>query len=286
MTDSSHLEKKIVKALPSFAGNQRKVAEFFLEHKDLLPLLPIHEVAKRVDVSEATVVRFAQALGYKGFKELKDKLSISLEDRMGPVEKYQQAITKSETTPDVLHLVAQNVAENINDTIHSIDPAQFSRAVDAIIQARSIYSIGLELSYHFASILTYMLRLYAYDAHQLNPAILKFKEQVAYLKEDDLLVCFSFTPYSRETIEAVEFAHERGITIIAFTDTKVAPIREFASYCLQIKTDNIMFTNSLGAVTVVLNAIITELNFKDKERTLKSLKIIEENIKDDRYFIT
>ncbi|MBN2415563.1 MurR/RpiR family transcriptional regulator [bacterium] len=286
MKAPSELEKKVVQALPTLAGSQRKIAEFFLENRDLLPLLPIHEVAKRVDVSEATVVRFTQALGYKGYKELKDRLSVSLEDRMGPVEKYQQAITKSETTPDVLHLVAQNVAENINDTIHAIDPAQFSRAVHAIIHARSIYSIGLELSYHFASVLTYMLRLYAYDAHQLNPAILKFKEQVAYLKEDDLLICFSFSPYSRETIEAVQYAKERGITIIAFTDTKVAPIREYASICLQIRTDNIMFTNSLGAVTVVLNAIITELNFKDKERTLKSLKIIEENIKDDRYFVT
>jgi len=46
-----------------------------------------------------------------------------------------------------------------------------------------------------------------------------------------------------------------------------------------------MFSNSLGAIAVVINAIIAELNFRDKDRTLKALKIIEENIKDNRYFI-
>jgi DNA-binding MurR/RpiR family transcriptional regulator len=47
-----------------------------------------------------------------------------------------------------------------------------------------------------------------------------------------------------------------------------------------------MFSNSLGAVVTVINAIIIELNFRDKERTLNALKIIEENIKDERYFIS
>ncbi len=286
MPNQKEFENRIIQALPQLPNNQKEIANFFLEHKDIAALLSIHEVAKRVNVSEATIVRFAQSLGYKGYKELKSRLSVSLENRISPVEKYQQAITQKDSTPDVLHLVAQNVAENINDTIHSIDPQQFSNAIDSIINANSIYCMGLELSYHFALILTYMLRMYAYDAHHFNPGILKFKERVAYLKKDDLLIAFSFSPYSRETIEAVEYAQERGIHVIAFTDTKIAPIRKHASHCIQIKTDNIMFTNSLGAVTVVLNAIITELNFRDSERTLHALKIIEENIKDDRYFIT
>lgn len=95
-----------------------------------------------------------------------------------------------------------------------------------------------------------------------------------------------FSPYSRETVEGVAFARERGIPSIAFTDKKTAPIREFVTYCLQIKTDNIMFSNLLGAVVIVINAIITELNLRAKDRTLHALKIIEENIKDERCFIS
>jgi hypothetical protein len=45
-----------------------------------------------------------------------------------------------------------------------------------------------------------------------------------------------------------------------------------------------MFNNSLGAVVTVMNAIIIELNFRDKERTLNALKIIENNSKDERYY--
>jgi DNA-binding MurR/RpiR family transcriptional regulator len=280
------IEERIYEMLPGLPANQKNVAEFFLNNLHMVALLPIRDVARQASVSEASIVRFAQSLGYSGFKELKDELSSTLKDHISPTERYQLALSGKKTPPDCLHLTAQNVVSNINDTINSIDAGAFSHVVDHIIQARQIHCVGLEISYHFANLFTFLLRLYAYDAHTLSPVYQQFKEQIAYLSPEDLVLAFSFSPYSRETVEAVAFARERGIGTVAFTDKKVAPIREYTDHCIQIKTDNIMFTNSLGAVSVIINAIITELNFRDRERTLKALKIIEENIRDERYFIT
>jgi len=183
-------------------------------------------------------------------------------------------------------LVAHNVITNIDDTIKSIDFKTFSNAVDSIIAAQRINCLGIELSHHLSRLMTFLLRKYSYDARYLSTDFLKYREQIAYLTPKDLLIAFSFSPYSRETVEAVAFTRERGIPSIAFMDKKTSPIREFTTDGLQIKTDNIMFSNSLGAVVTVINAIIIELNFRDKERTLNALKIIEENIKDERYFIS
>jgi len=280
------IESAILNLVPSLPANQKKVADFFLEHIDLVALLPIKDVAKQAAVSEASIVRFAQLLGYKGYKELKDELSITLKKQLSPTEYYQLAITEKAKTPDIFKLVAHNVITNINDTIKSIDTRTFSRIVDSIIAAQRIYCLGLELSHHLSRLMTFLLRQYSYDAQYLSVDFLQYREQIAYMTPKDLLIAFSFSPYSRGTVEAIAFARERGIPSIAFTDKKTSPIREFATYCLQIKTDNIMFSNSLGAVVTVINAIIIELNFRDKERTLNALKIIEENIKDERYFIT
>ena len=285
MNTSKKIEKLIMEAVPSLPPNQKKVAEFFLENMSLVALLPVKDIAKEAEVSQASIVRFAQLLGFSGFKELKDKISSSLKNQLSPTELYQYAASEKEKSPDTLKLVARNVINNINDTINSNHSAVFSEVVDKIIAARQIICLGLELSYQFSTLMTFQLRLYNYDARTLSLDFLRYQEQIAFMHPDDLLIAFSFSPYSRETVEAVAFAKSKGIDCIAFTDKKTAPIREFATHSIQIKTDNIMFSNSLGAIAVVINAIIAELNFRDKERTLNALKVIEDNIKDNRYFI-
>ncbi len=286
MKKRKQIEEKIFSIAASLPPNQKRIADFFIENIDVIALLPINAIAQKAQVSEASIVRFAQSIGFRGYKELKDELSTSLENQLSPTERYQHAITETEKTPDVLKLVAQNVKTNINDTIRSLNVETFSNVVEKIMSSKSIYCFGLELSYHLSQLLTFLLRLYAYDAHHLSLDFLRYQEQIAFLTKKDLLIAFSFSPYSRETVEAAEFAQKQGLSVVAFTDKKIAPIREFADHCIQIKTDNIMFTNSLGSVAVVINAIITELNLRDKQRTLKALKIIEESIADDRYYIS
>jgi len=281
-----NIEDRIVRSLPQLAQNQKKAAVFILEHMDVVALLPINQVALKAGVSEATIVRFAQVLGFSGYKELKETLSTSLQNQLSPMARFRLAMAENETSPDVLTLASQNVITNIQDTIQSVDPQVFSRAVDRIIAAKRIYCLGLEISSHLAQLMTFLLRLYSYDAQYLSFDYFQYLEQIAYMTDRDLLIGFSFSPYSRETIDALSLAKKRKIDSILFTDKKSAPARRWASLCFQIKTDNIMFSNSLGAIVTVINAIIIELNFKDKERTLTALANIENSIKDARYFVT
>jgi len=286
MIKNQEIEDRILNAVHSLPPNQRKVADFFLENMNVVALSPIKDIAQKAQVSEAAIVRFAQALGYRGYKELRDELSATLKNQISPTERFQQATSEKSKTPDTLKLVARFVIGNINDTVKSLDPRVFSEVIDCIINARQIHCLGLELSYYLALLMTFQLRLYTYDARHLSLDLLRYQEQIATLTPADLLIAFSFSPYSRETVEASAFARQRDIPVLAFTDKKTAPIQEYATYCIQIKTDGILFSNSVGAIAVVINAIITELNFRDKERTLSALKLIEDSIKDERYFIT
>jgi len=284
--DMKNIEKRILKSLPNLAPLQKKVANFFLEHMDLVALLPIEEVARRAGTSAATIVRFAQFLGYRGYKELKETFSGCLKAQLSPTARYHLAVAEKEKSPDVLKLASQNVISNIQETIRSVDPKVFNGAVESIIAARHIYCIGLELSSNLAQLMAFLLRQYSYNAQHLSLDFFRYQEQVAFISSTDLLIAFSFSPYSRETVDALALAQKRSIPSILFTDKKSAPARAWATWCLPIKTDNITFSNSLGAVVTVLNAIITELNFRDKERTLSALRIIEESITDERFFIT
>ena len=100
----------------------------------------------------------------------------------------------------------------------------------------------------------------------------------------DLLIVFSFPPYSRQTVEAAEQAKKQGSLVISFTDRQTAPVIEYSEHFLIAKTDNILFTNSLGAISVLMNAIVTELALTEESKTLEGLQKTERYLNDPRYY--
>ena len=91
-------------ALPQLKGSAQKTAQFILDSPRETINLTITELGSRVGVSEASIVRFAQSLGYSGFHALKIRLAEDIvspmlivhEDLMpddGPAIAVQKAMT-------------------------------------------------------------------------------------------------------------------------------------------------------------------------------------------------
>ena len=85
-------------------------------------------------------------------------------------------------------------------------------------------------------------------------------------------------------MDAAKQARDDGITVISFTDKKTAPVAEFSEHILVARTDNILFTNSLGAISVLMNALVTELALTEEKKVLDGLQKIEHYLNDRRNF--
>ena len=97
-----------------------------------------------------------------------------------------------------------------------------------------------------------------------------------FLNPKDLLIVFSFPPYSKETIDAAEYAHKRKIDVIAITNKHASPATFFTKANLIVRSENMLYTNSFAAISVLINAIATACAIKDKQRAKKILKESEE----------
>jgi DNA-binding MurR/RpiR family transcriptional regulator len=93
-----------------------------------------------------------------------------------------------------------------------------------------------------------------------------------FLKKNDLLIAFSYPPYSKETIDACEYAASKGISIISVTNKEASPVTFFSKINLVVKSKNMLYTNSFAAISVIINAIATECAMKNKTRAEKTLK--------------
>jgi DNA-binding MurR/RpiR family transcriptional regulator len=88
-----------------------------------------------------------------------------------------------------------------------------------------------------------------------------------YEKRGDAMIFiyfFLFFPLFQVLAEFAKLGHERGLPIVVFTDNEYSPLSCYASLALKIPRENILFTTSISALTVLLNAIATEIALKKR----------------------
>jgi DNA-binding MurR/RpiR family transcriptional regulator len=251
--------------------NQKKLAEFIIENFVKIPFLSVHEVSEESGISTATIVRFSQRIGFSGYGELRDAISLVL----------QESWTKStfppitDLTDDVATSVARQDLKDIEDTFKQLGKEDFKRAVDYILDARVVYVAGLGVSYLLAQILAYQLSQVGVDARALHQGSASFLEQLLFMKPDDLLIALSYPPYSKETIETSKAASEKNLRVIAITNSPASPITFYSTLNLVAKSENVLFTNSCAAISVLINALTTECAHSDRPRSEKRLTDVE-----------
>ena len=261
------LKRLIQEAYPSLSGNQRKVADYLLQHPREVPFLSIVELERKSGASKATIVRLAQRLGFSGFLELRSNLLDGVQSLLQTSEEFP-LLARGEGG-DTLSVVAHQDVKNINQTMAHIDRKTFREVARLVLGASHVYTVGLGISSLMSQILAYSLNQVAVKATAFVHDYETFFEQLPFVSSSDLLVVFSFPPYSKDTIDVAREAAYRKVPIIAITDRITSPLGVYAVQVLPIRSQNLLFTNSFSAISVIINALATEVAVRNKTRAVK-----------------
>ena len=88
----------------NFNDTNRKIADFIFNNLELATFASLTEISKKVGVSDATLVRFARELGYKGFTELREDLVAYIRQIIYPAEKHSLRVLSGQEWPSRGHL--------------------------------------------------------------------------------------------------------------------------------------------------------------------------------------
>lgn len=253
------------------SASQRRIAQCLAANPDEAAFWGVEEVAARSESSVATVVRFAQKLGYSGFMAMRQALVAKAKARSAPEERLLSA--PRETSAILLEVARQDM-QNIERTVRGIDEELLKTVVRRLEKARNRVIIGHGVSSLLAAHLAYLLTLAGHLAVAGSAA--EFARQVANLTAKDLLIAFSFPPYSQETLDAVDYARQRGVPVLAFTDALDSPLARHADLTLPMAGENLMFTHSIAAYAVVSHALAALLASGDREAAIRRLHETEQ----------
>lgn len=261
------LEEKIKEHLETFTKTEEVIYKYFLENKQSVAFISIQELAEQLNLGRASILRFANKLGYSGFAALKKEIIEELKDDISPLDKFGVSLSEDAAEHSNITQIAEDEVNNINFLINNFDKKSFNKAVNLIVKADNIYIAGHGSSHYLAGLSAFLLQRVGYRAFQLNNSNLSFVEQLVNIRPEDLLIDFSFPPYFAPTTAAAEFAKKQKSKVLSFTNSVVAPITKHSNVSLLVKTDNRIFTNSMTPIIVLMYSLIDEVAIKNKERS-------------------
>ena len=260
----------------SLTPSQKKLLNYILSNDEEAVFLTIQGLSKRVSVSVATVVRLAKALGYAGFPQFQQELRLLFRDKLTTVSRIQQAAQKEISEENVLVKVFQQDIENITETMKQVSVDDFRRFVKALNSAKRVVIIGLRSAHSLAVLMGVALEFLQRDVWVVTPGIGNMWDRLLGLRKDDVVVGICFPRYTKETVEVLRFAQQKGIKTLAITDSPISPLARYAECVLPARCKLDSFIESFTAALSLINAIVTALGLYRKEETMSSLKQLEE----------
>ncbi|MBN2284602.1 MAG: MurR/RpiR family transcriptional regulator [Deltaproteobacteria bacterium] len=251
---------------------QQQALKYITENYDETIFLTASSLSRRIGVSEATIVRLAQALGFDGYRGMQKMLRENFQNRLSTDARLKQTVKHAKTDEEVLVKVMQEDIRNLTQTLKSLSIETFHQAVTEMAAARKIFVIGLKGSHSTAVVLARYLGFLREGIYLLKPEIGDIWDSFHEVGEGDLVIGISFPRYPRTTIEALAYAREQGARVGAITDSLFSPLADHAHWVLPVKHRLESFIESYTAVMSLINALLTALSIQNPQETLKALK--------------
>jgi DNA-binding MurR/RpiR family transcriptional regulator len=236
--------------------------------------MPASQLAKEIGINTATVVRFAQTLGFSGWKEFQ----LHFRHRyLAEVLPSEMARARPETHWDSpFDAVVQQDVANLQAALSTVDRDVVANVVRTLDGARKTLVLSSGSYSAVAHVLVHKMNVMGYDARLETRGGIHAITSLSSVTADDCVVAISFLRLVRHVVVGCEEAARRGITTVAITDSVFSPLARTATYTLMVPTESISWFQSLTAAVSVINGIASELHAFGGQRVDDAIKSVEE----------
>lgn len=272
----SDLGARLQELHQSGSSSHRTIADHLLRNPIVGASQSIEDLAAAAGVSTATLSRFARALGYGGFPELRLALADTVQGLLIPVEKLRGALARTDED-DPLRDGLQQTLGNVRASAEGLDPAVVGRIVARLSAAHAIYVMGFGLSAHLASLLT--LGLQPFCRQLVNVVEFGGTEVAAgklmNIERGDELIAISFPRYASDAVHLTRFAADRGAGITAITNSIASPLAPLASEMLLAPSTHPILSSSNVAAVLAIEALVSAFMVSNADNVDKAARLTD-----------
>jgi DNA-binding MurR/RpiR family transcriptional regulator len=274
---SLDLESALAANYDRLSLGKRRVIDRLLTDTRYAVVVSAPELAREVGVSESTVTRAAQALGFAGYPDLQSILRERFFGATAVPERIDASATELGEAPELAGLrVMHEDADSVRATAQELAPETLAAAVDALLSARRVYVFGARGSHGLAVMLGIGLRLLLPDTRLLSQASGDLPDQLVGVTAEDALVAISFRRVDRATVGVLRHAVRAGAQTIGISDHLSSPVARYARISLVARLGTLRLMPSYAAGASLINALTTVVSLRTRGQVKSDLRLAEE----------
>lgn len=243
----------------------QKIAIFLTQNPNDVAVLSLGAIADQCSVHASNLVRFAQALGFSGFKELQQLFRARLttaapgfDARIRALESELGGREDRSELGFLRDLVVRDIS-SLQDLLTEASVERISRAVTLMEEADTIYLVGQLRSVPVVELLRYVLTMLGKRTVLLDAGGGLATHMAKVIRPTDLLFAVSFRFYATEVVNIVDEAASRGVPILAISDSTLSPLAKSAEVLLAVPEHEYTFSRSLAAPMCLAQALAVAL---------------------------
>ncbi|WP_386695745.1 MurR/RpiR family transcriptional regulator [Lonepinella sp. MS14435] len=282
--ESSKILDTIGALQSSLTKTEKRIAEQILITPELIAQSSLAEIAKSLNVGEATFIRFCRTLGFKGFSDFKLDFAIELATQSQQSSDLLDTTITAKDSPKEIASKLQSVINNVvGETINLLDFDALSNVVKELRKAKRIYLFGVGSSGVVADgAKNKLMRIgFQVDAETNNHFMYM---QASLMRKGDVVIGISHSGTSPETTKALEIAKQAGAVTVAITHNLRSPITKVSDYVLnngnrqgQLQGDSVgTQITQLFVLDLIYALLVQAEKEKAKQSKQKTVAVIEQ----------
>jgi DNA-binding MurR/RpiR family transcriptional regulator len=242
----------------------QRIALYLTQNPNDVAVLSVNAIGQKCGIHASSFVRYAQSLGYKGFKELQAVFQRRLSTAAPGFDARVRALeaelggAREGELGFLADLVARDVA-SLQDLLANMDTAQLAEAAAMMEASDTIYLIGQLRSAPVVELLRYVLTMLGKRTVLLDAGGGLATHMAKVARSTDMLFVVSFRFYATEVVNVAEETAGRGVPIVAITDSTLSPYAKMANILFAVPEHEYTFSRSLAAPMCLAQALCVAL---------------------------
>lgn len=251
------------------------LADYIQQNARQAVFMTTRELGEAAGVSEATVVRFVDRLGYKGYPEFIRDLREYVDTQLTLIDRVALTRVNGETAERVYRVVDEEIS-NLREFYENVSFETIARAARMLLDSKHVYVIGSRLSYTFAYYLGWSLTKIRGHVRILRGSDSTCIDWLTIAPQECLVVIFATSRYPNELIRLARLVRRQGQSLLVVSDSSSCPVNQFADIFIVVRCLHFPVIGSPSVMACLINSLTTEMIALGNERVRSHQERLEQ----------
>jgi DNA-binding MurR/RpiR family transcriptional regulator len=256
--------------------SERAIADYLRQNQDEAAFLSAGEIASRLNLSEATMVRFARTLGFSSYPAMRTVLQETFRRRVTHSTRLRGRLDDLRAAGDIFERLVASEIDYLTQALETVDRKALHQAVELLRLRNRVFVFGVGPSVSLVELMEIRLRRFGRQVIPLTTAGREILEPLLMLTENDLLFVICFFDVSAALQLVLDYAKDVKCPVIMLTDTLGSIIGEKADVVLAARRGPMAEFHSLVVPMTIINTLLLAIANEDREQVMANLDKLDQ----------